>query len=55
MSRIGITIIIAILVGIFGPFAMIMALNTLFELYIPYTGKTWIAAWTLMMLVNINK
>jgi len=46
---------IALLVGvILIPWALVWALNTLFPLTIPYTFKTWLAGFVLLVFVNTN-
>lgn len=41
--------IIVIAIFILGPFALIWALNTLFDLTIAYTVSTWFASFILML------
>jgi hypothetical protein len=43
--------LIAVII-IFGPLVTIWAVNTLFELAIPYTFKTWLASLILGMIVS---
>jgi len=48
-----------LLIAIFWPLASIWALNILFELTIPYTFWTWLAAWILILtfqgIINISR
>lgn len=55
---VAILIVIVVLAVVFGPMAVIWSVNTLFNLTIPYTFKTWAASFCLSSLlaarVNIN-
>ena len=62
MKSLGIIAFVALAIAlvIFGPFALIWALNTLFALSIPYTFWTWLASLVISTIfgkanVKINK
>ena len=62
MKSLGITALFALVIAllIFGPFALIWALNTLFALSIPYTFWTWLASLVISTIfgksnIKINK
>ena len=62
MKSLGITALFALAIAliIFGPFALIWALNTLFALSIPYTFWTWLASFVISTIfgkanIKINK
>lgn len=55
MSKILIVIIIATLLILVGPMALIWSLNTLFPvLAIPYTIETWLAAFLIPAVLKSN-
>lgn len=55
MSKILIVIIIATLLILVGPMALIWSLNTLFPvLAIPYTIETWLAAFLIPAILKSN-
>ena len=62
MKSLGITALFALVIAllIFGPFALIWALNTLFALSIPYTFWTWLASLVISTIfgksnIKVNK
>ncbi len=55
MNQTGLVVLVLILAAIFfvlGPIVVIWSLNTLFTLAIPYTFKTWLAAFILIMVLS---
>lgn len=55
MNQTGLIILVLLLAAIFlvlGPIVVIWSLNTLFTLAIPYTFKTWLATFIMIMVLS---